>query len=286
MDSLSNISTIKQIMEKHGFAFSKAMGQNFLINPSICPKMAEYGVIEGGGVLEIGPGIGVLTNELAKSASKVVAVELDKRLIPILDETLSDHDNIIIINDDILNVDIHELLKNNFDGLPVSVCANLPYYITSPVIMHLLEQKLDIDNITVMIQYEAAQRICAQPGTRLCGAVTAAVWYYSQPELLFKVSAGSFMPAPKVDSAVVRLNIRKAPPVKVLDEKFFFKIIKGAFGQRRKTFVNSVSALCAIPKADVALALDACGIAANIRAEQLTLEQLAAVSDELYKSQK
>ena len=279
---LSNIGTIKEILSKYGFTFSKSLGQNFLINPSVCPRMAEYGGAEKGiGVIEVGPGIGVLTCELAKRADKVVAVELDKRLLPVLEETLAEFDNIKVVNDDILKIDLKKLIEEEFAGMEVVVCANLPYYITSPVIMKLLEDKLPIKALTVMVQKEAAQRICAEVGTRQSGAVTVAVNYYSTPQLLFSVSAGSFMPAPKVDSAVIRLDILENPRVELKNEKLFFRIIKSAFGQRRKTLSNSLSSGLSLPKGDIINALETAGVPANYRAEQLTMQQLANIANAL-----
>ncbi|MEE1280902.1 MAG: 16S rRNA (adenine(1518)-N(6)/adenine(1519)-N(6))-dimethyltransferase RsmA [Acutalibacteraceae bacterium] len=281
---LSNIGTIKEILSKYGFTFSKSLGQNFLINPSVCPRMAEYGGAEKGvGVIEVGPGIGVLTCELAKRADKVVAVELDKRLLPVLDETLAEFDNVKVVNDDILKIDLKKLIEDEFDGMEVVVCANLPYYITSPVIMKLLEDKLPIKALTVMVQKEAAQRICAEVGTRQSGAVTVAVNYYSTPQLLFNVSAGSFMPAPKVDSAVIRLDILENPRVQLKNEKLFFRIIKSAFGQRRKTLSNSLSSGLSLPKGDIINALETAGVPANYRAEQLTMQQLADIANAIAK---
>ena len=277
---LSNIGTIKEILSEYGFTFSKSLGQNFLINPSVCPRMAEYGGAEKGvGVIEVGPGIGVLTCELAKRADKVVAVELDKRLLPVLDETLAEFNNVKVINDDILKIDLKKLIEDEFAGMEVVVCANLPYYITSPVIMKLLEDKLPIKALTVMVQKEAAQRICAEVGTRQSGAVTVAVNYYSTPQLLFNVSAGSFMPAPKVDSAVIRLDILENPRVQLKNEKLFFRIIKSAFGQRRKTLSNSLSSGLSLPKGDIINALETAGVPANYRAEQLTMQQLADIAN-------
>lgn len=282
MEKLSNINTVKEILRKHGFTFSKALGQNFLINPSVCPRMAmECGVDENSGVIEVGPGIGVLTNELAKRAKKVIAVELDKRLLPVLAETLGEYDNVKVINEDVMKLDLNKLIGEEFEGMNVCVCANLPYYITSPIVMRLLEEKLNVSSITVMVQREAAQRICANVGTRQCGAVTAAVWYYSEPELLFNVSSGSFMPAPKVDSAVIRLNIRKEPPVSVKSEEVFFKTIKAAFSQRRKNIANSLSAGLSVGKQEIVSVLEDCGIPASKRAEELTLENLGKISDRL-----
>lgn len=282
MEKLSNISNIKSILSRHGFTFSKSLGQNFLINPSVCPRMAaECGAGAGVGVIEIGPGIGVLTCELARLADKVVSVELDKRLIPVLDETLAEFDNVKIINDDALKVDFHKLIDDEFKGMSVCICANLPYYITSPVIMRLLELKLPIQAITVMVQKEAAQRICAEVGTRQSSALTVAVNYYAKAQLLFNVSSGSFTPAPKVDSAVIRLNINKTPPVYVTDEELLFKIIKAAFGQRRKTLSNSLSAGLNIEKTKLNAMLESSGIPANYRAEQLTLQNFASLCNEM-----
>ena len=281
MKRLSDIGTIKEILSKHGFTFSKALGQNFLVNPSVCPRMAELsGAGRGVGVIEVGPGIGVLTNELCGLADKVVAIELDKRLLPVLDETLEEYDNIKVVNADVLELDLHTLIAEEFQGMEVVVCANLPYYIISPVIMKLLEDRLPISSVTVMVQKEAAQRICAKVGSRESGAVTVSVNYYAEPELLFGVSAGSFMPAPKVDSAVLRLNIRKEPPVKT-DEAAFFKVIKAAFSQRRKVLSNSLSAGLGIDKAKASLILEKAGVAANARAEQLSLEDFAAIANQL-----
>ncbi len=281
MKRLSDIGTIKEILSKHGFTFSKALGQNFLINPSVCPRMAELsGAAQGVGVIEVGPGIGVLTNELCRLADKVVAIELDKRLLPVLDETLAEYDNVKIVNADVLELDLRKLIEEEFQGMEVAVCANLPYYITSPVIMKLLEDRLPISAVTVMVQKEAAQRICAKVGSRESGAVTVSVNYYAEPELLFNVSAGSFMPAPKVDSAVLRLNIRKEPPVKT-DEAAFFRVIKAAFSQRRKVISNSLSAGLGLDKQTVSLMLNNAGVAANARAEQLSLEDFAAIANQL-----
>lgn len=280
MDNLTNILTIKDILSRHGFTFSKALGQNFLVNPSVCPRMAEYcGAREGVGVIEVGPGVGVLTHELCKRADKVVSIELDKRLMPVLSETMAEHKNFKVINDDILKIDLHKLIEDEFSGMRVVVCANLPYYITSPVIMKLLEEKLPIDAITVMVQKEAAQRICADLGTRNSSAVTVAVNYYSTPQLLFHVSAGSFMPAPKVDSAVIRLDVSSEPRVKTLDEKMFFKVVKAAFAQRRKTLSNSLSSGLSLSKDVVAQVLAKCELPATTRAEQLTLEDFAKIAD-------
>ncbi len=282
MDNLTNINVIKDILSRHGFSFSKSLGQNFLINPSVCPRIAEMGSAQNGwGVLEIGAGIGVLTKELALRADKVVSVEIDGRLIPVLEETLSDCGNVTVINNDVMKADLSAIIAEHFHGLKVAVCANLPYYITSPIIMNLLESRLPIECITVMVQKEAGVRLCAEPGTREAGAVSAAVRYYAEPKMLFNVSRGSFMPAPNVDSCVIRLDIKKEPPVKISDEKLYFRVVRGAFSQRRKTLCNSLSSAFGIPKSAAAEAVKAAGLPENIRPEQLRLEDFAAVSEQL-----
>lgn len=279
MQRLSDISTIRAVLEKNGFHFSKALGQNFLINPSVCPRMAALsGAADCAGAVEVGPGIGVLTWELSRVAKKVVSIELDKRLLPVLDETLADCDNVKILNADVMKLDLRRMIEEEFPGGEVAVCANLPYYITSPVIMRLLEERLPVTSITVMVQKEAAERLCAHPGERACGAVSAAVWYYAEPEILFQVSRGSFMPAPNVDSAVIRLRIRRTPPVEVADEPFFFRVVRAAFAQRRKTAVNSIANTLGRSKQAVAAAFDAACVPQNARAEALTLEDFAALA--------
>lgn len=280
MERLSDIGEIKRILGSHGFTFSKAMGQNFLVNPSVCPRMAEMcGADKEKGVLEIGPGIGVLTNELCKVARKVVAIELDTRLLPVLEETLAEHDNVKVINADVMKVDLHKLIAEEFEGMEVVVCANLPYYITSPIIMKLLEDKLPVCALTVMVQKEAADRLCAEVGSRESGAVTVAVNYYSSAEKLFGVSRGSFMPAPNVDSAVIRLNVSKEPRIKVENEKLFFKMVKSAFSQRRKTISNSVTSGLSISKENFRNACEKAGISPTARAEALTLEELGNLAN-------
>ncbi len=280
--SLSDPGHIKEVLARHGFHFSKALGQNFLINPGVCPRMAaECGAQGCKGVIEVGPGIGVLTWELSQVAQKVCAIELDSRLFPVLEETLAGRDNVKIIPGDVMKLDLHQLIQQEFGGGPVCVCANLPYYITSPVILRLLEEGLPLTSITVMVQKEAAQRLCAAPGERECGAVSVAVHYRSQPKLLFQVGRGSFLPPPKVDSAVLRLDLRQEPPVSVADEDWFFRVSRAAFAQRRKTAANSLSATLGLPKPQVEQALAAAGAPENVRAERLTLEQLAALANAL-----
>ena len=279
MENLSNISVIRDVLSRHGFSFSKGLGQNFLINPTVCPRMAEMGNAKPGwGIIEIGAGVGVLTAELARRADKVVCIEIDSRLLPVLDETLAEFDNIKIVNEDVLKVDLHKLIEQEFAGMPVAVCANLPYYITSPIIMNLLEAHLPIPSLTVMVQKEAAARLCAEPGSREVGAVSIAVRYYSDPKILFQVSRGSFLPAPDVDSTVIRLDVRDHPPVEVGSEEQFFKVVRAAFSQRRKTLPNTLSAGLGIPKAQAIEMLEKAGIPTNLRAEQLTLDQFALLS--------
>lgn len=284
MENLSNIGTIKDVFTRHGFSFSKTLGQNFLINPSVCPKIAEMGnAAPGFGIIEIGTGIGILTHELAKRADKVVAVEIDTRLMPVLQETLAEHSNVKIINADVMELDLAKVIAEEFSGLNVAVCANLPYYITSPILMMLLEKRLPIQSITVMVQKEAAQRLCAEMGTREMGAVTAAVRYFSTPKLLFNVSRGSFMPAPNVDSCVIRLDIREQTPQGVTDEAFFFKVVRGAFSQRRKTLANSISSAFGIAKGVVFEAIRLAELSETVRPEQLGMEQMIAFSENLRK---
>ena len=277
---LTDAGAVKELLGRHGFTFSKAMGQNFLINPSVCPRMADgCGADSSTGVLEIGPGIGVLTKELAKRAKKVVAVELDRRLFPVLEETLAEYDNITLIQGDAMNLDLQAILQQEFGDMPVVVCANLPYYITSPLIMRLLEEQLALRSITVMVQKEAAQRLCAAPGTREAGAISYAVAYYAKPKLLFTVQPGSFYPAPKVTSAVIQLDVHTTPPVTPPngDEAGLFRLIRAAFSQRRKTAANAVANGLGISKAKVNAALQAAGLDIRLRPEQLTLEDYCAL---------
>ena len=277
---LADINTIRSLLDKNGFSFKKSLGQNFLIDPDVCPAMAAAACDKDTGVIEIGPGIGVLTAELSKTAKRVVAVELDERLKKILPITLADCKNTEIIYGDIMKMDIKELIEEKFsDCAKVAVCANLPYYITSPIVMELLESRLPADNITVMVQKEAAERLCAKVGTREAGAVSVAVSYYSEPEILFEVPRTCFMPSPKVDSAVIKLKIREKPPVNVNSEDHFFRLVKACFAQRRKTLVNTVSNTAGIEKEYVKKALAALGLPETVRSEQLTLNNLAELSN-------
>ena len=280
MPSLSDIGTIKDIMQRHGFSFSKGLGQNFLVNPSVCPRMAELGgANEKAGVLEIGPGIGVLTAELARRAKRVVAIELDDRLIPVLDETLADFGNVKVIHGDALRLDLAGIIRDSFSDCDnVAVCANLPYYITSPIIMALLESRLPISSVTVMVQKEAADRICAKIGSRESGALTIAIHYYSEPRMLFRVSPGSFMPPPKVTSAVIRMDILPAPKYDVGDEKTFFAMVKAGFSQRRKTLCNALTSGGFLTKEQAAQAIADASIAPTARIEALDMDALATLS--------
>ena len=275
MPVLTDLSTIRDLCARYDFALSKGFGQNFIINPGICPRIAEEaGIGPGWGALEVGPGIGVLTEQLAKRADKVVSVEVDKRLEPLLAETMAGYDNFRLVMGDVLKVDLAALLKEEFGDRPVAVCANLPYYITSPILMRLLEEKLPVENITVMVQKEAAQRLCAAPGTREAGAISYAVAYYSTPKMLFTVQPGSFYPAPKVTSAVIRLDVHKQPAVEVPDgdEAGLFRLIRASFSQHRKTIANVVASGLNLPKPQVLEALQAAGLDARLRPEQLTLQ--------------
>ena len=279
---LTDRATIEYLLREHGFTFSKSLGQNFITDPDVCPRIAmESGIDKSWGVIEIGPGIGVLTAELCALAGKVVSIELDRKLQPILEKTLADFGNSEVIYADALKTDIPALIEEKFPGMKVCVCANLPYYITSPVIMYLLEKGRGLSSLTVMVQKEAADRLCAPVGSRNSGAITAAVNYYSVPEKLFDVGKNSFMPAPKVDSSVIKLTIREKPPVDVDDEKLFFSVIKAAFGQRRKTALNSLSSGLSLPKDTVARALADCGFESTVRAETMTMEDFAALTKAL-----
>ena len=285
--ALTDIAYVRDLCARHGFTLSMGFGQNFIVNPGVCPKIVEAaGIGPEWGVLEVGPGIGVLTRELARRADRVVAVEVDNRLPPLLAETLAGYDNVEIVMQDILKVDIAALIREKFAGMPVAVCANLPYYITSPILMRLLEEKLPIRQITVMVQKEAAERICAAPGTRQAGAISYAVAYYAKPQVLFSVQPGSFYPPPKVTSAVIRLEVHPEPPVPVPDEAAYFRLVRAAFGQRRKTAANAISAGLGLPKAQVTAAMEQAGLPATARPEQLTLEQFAALSRALAQQPK
>lgn len=270
---LTDIGVIKDLFSRHGFSFSKSLGQNFLINPSVCPKIAELG---GCGkdvcAIEIGTGVGVLTKELAKRCDKVVAVELDERLKPLLEETLAEFDNVEVIFADVMKTDLRAIIEEKFGGKETVVCANLPYYITSPVIMKILEERLPIKALTVMVQKEAAERICAKPATRECGAISYAVSWYSAPKILFRVNRGSFMPSPNVDSAVIRLDVKPERALPAAEEQRMFKIIAAGFSQRRKQLANPLSAAFATDKTTLCEIFASLGIKPTARAEELSLD--------------
>ena len=278
--NISHKSTLKDTLSEFDVGLKKSLGQNFLVEPQIPIKIADS-VTDADGVIEIGPGAGVLTKELCERFSKVVAIELDKRLEPILNKTLSAYDNYEIIFEDVLKVDLKKVIEN-MGVKRVAVAANLPYYITSPVIMALLEQNLPLTSITVMVQKEAAERLTAKIPSRNAGSISYTVNYYSVPEYLFNVSRGCFMPPPNVDSAVIRFNLLKEAPVKVKSEKNFFKLIKGAFIHRRKTLVNSVSSETGIGKEKIVEALTNLNLSPTVRAEALSLEDFANLSNILF----
>ncbi len=278
--NLANRGNVKKILETQNFTFKKSLGQNFIVDPDVCPAMAAAAADQNTGVLEIGPGAGVLTRELSGVAKRVVAVELDERLRPVLSKTLADCDNVEVVFGDVMKIDLKALIKEKLaDCENVTVCANLPYYITSPVIMLLLESGLPISSVTAMVQKEAAERLCARMGQRAAGAVTAAVEYYSEAEILFEVPRACFLPPPKVDSAVIKLGLRGSPPVDVADEKKLFSLVKACFAQRRKTLLNTVSNTMGVSKDVLRAALTELSLPEDVRGERLTLEQLARLSD-------
>lgn len=277
---LTSPKVIKQIAEQFDFGFSKGLGQNFLLDPQVLDKIANAADIDDG-VLEIGPGFGVLTKRLCETGKKVVSVEIDKRLIPVLDFTLSEFDNVKIIEKDILKTDVKALIDEEFGGKKISVAANLPYYITTPIITKLIEEKLPIKNIVVMVQKEVAERIAAKPGKKDYGAISVLCQYYTNPRLVTIVPKGSFYPAPKVDSAVLCMEVQDNPNVEVLDEKLFFKVVKAAFSQRRKTLLNCLSSGFSCGKDTLSQLLIDIGIEPTVRGEKLGLSEFAKIADAL-----
>lgn len=274
-----------EILQKYNFNFQKKFGQNFLIDTSVLDRIiAAAEITKEDCVLEIGPGIGTMTQYLAEAAGEVVAVEIDKNLIPILEETLSAYDNVAVINDDILKVDVNKIVEEKNGGRPVKVVANLPYYITTPIIMGLFENHVPLKSITIMVQKEVADRMQVGPGTKDYGALSLAVQYYAKPEIVANVPPNCFIPRPNVGSAVIRLTRYETPPVQVRDEKKLFALIRASFNQRRKTLVNGLSnaAELHVSKEQAAEALEKMGLPATIRGEALTLEQFAALSDLLF----
>ena len=281
---LCNISVIKELMSDANISFRKEYGQNFLINRMIPEDIADGCTDEAESlIIEIGPGVGCLTAELASRYRRVVAIEIDRGLIPILGKTLAEFDNVTVINEDVMKTDLQKIVDEYSNGMPVSVCANLPYYITTPILMYLLESGVKLSTITVMVQNEVASRLCAKPGSSDYGAITAVLNYYGEVKKLFKVSRGSFLPAPNVDSAVVRIDLYKDKKYQPKDEKLFFNLIKCAFEMRRKTLVNAISAKLHFTKEEICEALTALGFREDIRGERLSCADFVNLSDILSK---
>ncbi|QNL45381.1 16S rRNA (adenine(1518)-N(6)/adenine(1519)-N(6))-dimethyltransferase RsmA [Oscillibacter hominis] len=284
--NLCDLTTIRALLGRHGFRFSKSMGQNFLIEPSVPRDIAESsGADSSCGVLEIGPGIGPLTVQLARRAGKVAAVELDRTLLPVLEETLAECENVEVISGDVMKMDLRQLASEHLPGLRPMVCANLPYNITTPVLTRIVEAGC-FTGLTVMIQREVARRICAAPGSPDYGAFSLFMQYYTEPELLFDVPPACFYPAPKVTSSVLRCRMRQTPAVSPINEAFFFRVARGAFALRRKTLLNSLGSALGSTYSKEALrdAIAACGLPPDIRGERLSLQEMAALSDRLYQS--
>lgn len=277
---LSSHSATMDLVKKHGFKFTKSLGQNFLIDDNIVDKIvAGAGIGPGDKIIEVGPGIGTLTREMASRAEALMAVEIDKNLIPILADTLGDYDNVKIVNEDIIKADIRGLIDENLSGGPVKLVANLPYYITTPIIMRFLEENINVTDIVVMVQKEVAERMNAQPGGKDFGALSVAVQYYCDTEIVVKVPRHLFVPQPNVDSIVIALRIRPERKYKVDDEDLYFKVVKAAFGQRRKTLLNSISSMGNLAKDQVKEALEEAGIDPKRRGETLSLDEFAILSN-------
>ena len=286
---LGNPKYTIEVLQKYNFAFQKRFGQNFLIDTHVLEKIiAASQISKDDFVLEIGPGIGTMTQYLAEYAREVAAVEIDNTLIPILKDTLKDWDNVTVINDDILKVDIRKLALEKNGGKPIKVVANLPYYITTPIIMGLFENQVPVDSITIMVQKEVADRMQVGPGTKDYGALSLAVQYYAKPEIVANVPPNCFMPRPKVGSAVIRLERYEKPPVEVSDEKLMFRIIRASFNQRRKTLVNGLknSQELSYSREEIEEVLNECGIPLNIRGEALTLAEFASLANAFDKKKK
>ena len=286
MANLGNPRNTIEVLQKYHFNFQKKYGQNFLIDPHVLDKIiGESGIEKEDMILEIGPGIGTMTQYLAEAAREVVAIEIDKNLIPILEDTLSEYKNITVINQDVLKVDLRKLVMEKNQGRPIKVVANLPYYITTPIIMELLESKLPIESITIMVQKEVAERMQQTPGSKEYGALSLAVQYYAKPEIVANVPPNCFMPRPKVGSAVIRLTLHQNPVIEVEDEEFMFRLIRASFNQRRKTLINGIGNApnINVGKEEVKAALEEMGLSENIRGEMLSLEEFARLSNLLRK---
>lgn len=284
MDRLSSHKATKEVVQKHNFKFSKSLGQNFLIDKNVIDRILEGArVQEGDYVIEVGPGIGTLTKEMGRTAKKVVAIEIDKTLIPILEETLSDFPNIEVINQDILKVDVQELVKEKLNGGPVKLIANLPYYITTPIVMKFLEEDIPVTDIVVMVQKEVADRMNAQPNSKDYGALSVAVQYYCDTEIVAKAPRHMFMPQPNVDSTVIGLHVREEKKYNVDNEEVFFKTVKASFGQRRKTLLNSLGGLGFLNKDEIRTALQEANIDEKRRGETLSIEEFASLSNAVNK---
>ena len=280
MDRLSSHQATKEVVQKHNFKFSKSLGQNFLIDTNVIDRILEGArVKEGDYVREVGPGIGTLTKEMGRSAEKVVAIEIDKTLIPILEETLADFPNIEVINQDILKVNVQELVKEKLNGGPVKLVANLPYYITTPIVMKFLEEDIPVTDIVVMVQKEVADRMNAKPNTKDYGALSVAVQYYCDTEIVAKAPRHMFMPQPNVDSTVIGLHVREEQIYHVDNEDIFFKTVKASFGQRRKTLLNSLGGLGFLSKDQIKEALKEANIDEKRRGETLSIEEFASLSN-------
>lgn len=282
MAYLGNYQNTKAILDKYGFTMQKKFGQNFLVDASVLENIVtSAGVTKEDCVLEIGPGIGTMTQYLCEHARFVIAVEIDKKLIPVLNDTLSEYDNKVIINQDILKLDLNAIAGEYNDGKPLKIVANLPYYITTPIIMGLFESRVPLESITAMVQLEVAERMQEGPGSKEYGALSLAVQYYSKPRIVLKVGAGSFIPRPNVDSAVIRMDLYKENPVSVRNEAFMFALIRASFNQRRKTLVNSLSnaGINGVTKETVSKALEDMGLSQTIRGEALSLSEFARLSD-------
>lgn len=280
-------SVTRDVVTRHGFQFKKSLGQNFLIDGNILDKIVEAAELdEAAGALEIGPGIGTLTQELCEAAKQVVAVEKDNRLLDVLAETLADYENVHIHHADVLEADLHALFAKWFQGMQVSVVANLPYYVTTPIVMKLLEERLPLRNIVVMVQREVADRMAAKPGGKDYGALTIAVQFYTAPEIVCRVPESAFMPAPNVESTVIKLKVRSEPPVQVSDQKLFFHLVKASFAQRRKTLLNNLqnNLQPKREKEDLLRVLEATGIDPTRRGETLSLEEYAKLANALANS--